>query len=151
MNISKWIYVRSMTSWSTSRPVTAAATLGATMVRDRATNNGANSKSSLPLSEPLLETDMIDVSAAAVLPPCVREIHPSPEELPWCASFTGGGIGLCRDGNVWDELKNCCWGCPSPGKRCRVLARMGRSPITMSRPLSLSLSSSSSCGIIDND
>ena len=62
-------------------------TLGTTMVHDCTTNNGANTKLSLPLSEPPLEIDIINVSTTAVMPPCMHAIHPSPEELLLCMSL----------------------------------------------------------------
>src|SRR6266702_1063885 len=93
-----------MTSWSTSRLV--AVTLCSTRVRDRAINNGANAKPSSSLSEPPLEIEMIDVSAALAVPPCAGGIcHPSASPLR--PSFAGGGgNGWYRDGrrrgDVWD-------------------------------------------------
>jgi len=62
-----------------------------TLVRDRATNNGASAKPSSDSSEPPLEIEMMDVSA--------RGTRPS-SGSPLRASFVGGGSGNepCRDG-----------------------------------------------------
>ena len=132
-----------MTSSFTPQPMAAA--LCRTKARARAINNGntkllSSSLESWPLSEPLLETEMIDISAAAA-PPCMCGICPSSEGLPLHTSSTeGGGNGCCGNGcccgkvwhGGWDALMCCCcwlppaadvtisgcsWGFPCCGER----------------------------------